>query len=159
MKNNTTNILLFLILLGIAWIIWKPLFFLIIIGFVFYYWFGSRVDIFMIGGIKNPKEYEHPEDLLRCKICKICFHKDHFSKHILDMAIKEQEVINEMPFLSFMMAKNRHKEYFKEAISQIQKAGGQYEIDNEDGTKTIVKGRSARLVQKINNKVIKKINL
>lgn len=138
MKNNTTNILLFLVLLGIAWIIWKPLVVLILLGFFLKYWHESRVNMMylgtsLLGGYSDPKQYKHPEDLLRCKICKLYFHKEHFQEHVLQSAIKEQELINEMPFLSFMMAKNRHENYFAESIEQIRKAGGQIKIDGDNG--------------------------
>lgn len=130
-NNNAIVALLVLILLGIAWLIWKPLVVLIPIGFVLKYWYESHVYIISFGGYRNPKQYEHPEDLLKCKICKIYFHKDHLQEHILQSAIKELEVINEMPFLSFMIAKNRHEEYFKEAIEQIRKAGGKIKIEDD----------------------------
>lgn len=158
-QNNTTvTALLFFVLLGVAWLIWKPLVVLILIGFFLKYWYESRVDIIPFGGYRDPKQYEHPEDLLKCKVCKVHFHKDHFQEHILQAAIKEQELINEMPFLSFMLAKNRHKEFFKEAFDKILKSGGQYEIDNDDGTKAIIKGNKAKLVDKMTGKFIKEVD-
>lgn len=124
--------MLFFILLGVAWLIWFPLVILILVGFVLKYWYESRVDIVSFGGYSDPKQYEHPEDLLKCKICKVYFHKSRFQEHILQSAVKEQELINEMSFLSFMIAKNRHRNYFSEAIEQIRKAGGKIETNNSD---------------------------
>ena|SRR3989344_5873684 len=148
-KNNSIIVLLFFILLGVAWIIWKPLVVLILIGFFLKYWYESRVDIISLGGYRDPKQYEHPEDLLRCKICKAYFHKDQFQEHILQSAIKEQELINEMQFLSFIMASNRHKDYFSEAIEQIRKVGGKIEIKSDDGDKiAVMKGDKLEIKKK-----------
>lgn len=153
-KNNTITILLFFIFLGVAWLIWKPLIVLILIGFFLKYWYESRVDIIsfgalLAGGHHDPKQYKHQEDLLKCKICKLYFHKDYFQEHVLQSAIKEQELINEMPFLSFMMAKNRHQNYFAESIEQIRKAGGKIKIDSDDGEKiAVIKGDKLEIKKK-----------
>ncbi|MBU4480796.1 hypothetical protein KKH59_00585 [Patescibacteria group bacterium] len=148
-QNNLVIILLFFILIGVAWLIWPPLIVLILMGFLLKYWYESRVNIISIGGYRDPKQYEHPEDLLKCKICKVYFHKDHFQEHILQSAIKEQESINGMPFLSFMMAKNRHQNYLAEAIEQIRKAGGKIEIDSDDGEKiAVIKGDKLEIKKK-----------
>jgi hypothetical protein len=152
MKNNQNNsivVFLFFILLGVAWIIWKPLVILILVGFFLKYWYESRVDIIPLGGYHDPKQYQQPKDLLKCKICKVYFHKDQFQDHVLQSAIKEQELINEMPFLSFMMATNRHQNYFSEAIENIRKVGGKIEIDSDDGEKVaIMKGDKLEIKKK-----------
>lgn len=148
-KTTTTATLLFFILLGVVWLIWSPLAVLILVGFILKYWYESRVDIIPLGDYQDPKQYERPEGLLKCKICKVYLHKDKFQEHILQSAIKEQELINEMPFLSFMMAKNRHEEYFAEAIEQIRKVGGKIEIDSDDGEKVaIMKGDKLEIKKK-----------
>ena len=128
-EKNIITIYLFFLLLGVAWLIWKPLIILILFGFFIKYWNESHIDVIVFNGL-NPKTYEHPEDLLKCKICKYYFHKDNFQKHVLKSSFREQELINEMPFLSFMMAKNRHKNYYKKSIEQIRKAKGK--IDDSD---------------------------
>lgn len=158
-KNTIITVLLLFILLWIAWFIWKPLVVLILVGFFLKYWYESRVVIIPFGGYHDQKQYEHPEDLLKCKICKIYFHKDHFQEHILQAVIKEQELINEMPILSFMMAKNQHKEYYNEAFAKILERSGQFEIDNDDNTKAVIKGSRAKLVDKTTGRVIKEIDL
>lgn len=128
-EKNKIITYLFFLLLGVAWLIWKPLVVLILVGFFIKYLIESHVDVFFLNNI-NPKTYEHPEDLLKCKICKYYFHKNNFQKHVLKSSFKEQEVINEMPFLSFMLAKNRHKNYYTESIKQVIEIGGK--IDDSD---------------------------
>ncbi len=158
-QNNSIIILLFFILLGVAWLTWKPLIGLILIGFFLKYWLESRAVIIHSGGYRDPKEYKYPENLLKCKICKTYFQKDYFQEHVFQAALKEQEIINEMPFLSFVLSKNRHQEFFGEALDNVIKSGGKYELDNDDGTKVIIKGHKAKRVNAMTGKVIKEIDL
>ncbi len=152
-NQNITSIFLFFILLGVAWLIWPPLVLLIIVGFFLKYWFESRVTIIPLEGYyQNPNEYKQPKDLLKCKICKVYFHKDKFQEHVLQSAMKEQELINEMPFLSFMIAKNRHENYFSTAIEQIRVVGGKIKIDSDDKEKAIVTKRNKLKIKKKRNK-------
>ena len=113
-NNSKTNVLLFVILLGVAWLIWPPLTGLIILSVFLKSWHESRVIIYTFKGSYTKKDFKkNPENLIKCEVCKVYFQTKDFKQHVEESVKLEQEEINKMSFLSHLLAKNRHLEMYR----------------------------------------------